>query len=261
MAFGGHLRGSTRHAPGLSDIEHDIDDECRSGGVSGAYPDLGARDRERAIADLAARQHGVVARSQLLALGFGRGAIAHRVDSRRLHPVHRGVYAVGRSALNRRGVWLAAVLACGGGAALSHWSAGALWGLIRPRGPTHVSRTAQRGRGPAGVALHRRRDLPGTDRCIRNGIAVTSVPRTLLDLAAVGGESTLARAVEEADRLGLLDLGALVELRRRCLGQAGTRRLEDVSPICARPLRPARSWSYGSPSSATARDCRRPRET
>jgi predicted transcriptional regulator of viral defense system len=83
----------------------------------------------RQIAALAARQHGVVSRAQLLALGLGQGAIDHRVVRGLLHPVHRGVYAVGHSVLGPRGQWLAAVLAARPGAVLSHSSAAALWGI------------------------------------------------------------------------------------------------------------------------------------
>src|SRR5213080_2878946 len=78
---------------------------------------------------LARRQHGVVARRQLLELGFSRQAIDHRIRRGRLHRVHNGVYAVGRPELTRHGRWMAAVLACGDGAALSHRSAAELWGI------------------------------------------------------------------------------------------------------------------------------------
>ena|SRR5205823_2542825 len=80
-----------------------------------------------AIWDLAERQHGAVARCQLLALGMHPQAIKHRVASRRLHPVMRGIYAIGRPRLTQRGRWMAAVLACGPHAVLSHHGAARLW--------------------------------------------------------------------------------------------------------------------------------------
>src|SRR6478609_8968123 len=83
---------------------------------------------------LAERQHGVVGRGQLVRLGLGRRAIQHRIDRGRLHPVMRGVYAVGRPELSLHGRWMAAVLACGSGAILSHGSAAALWGILPERG-------------------------------------------------------------------------------------------------------------------------------
>src|SRR5215207_10956806 len=84
---------------------------------------------DRAIGALAERQHGLVSRAQLLELGLGRRAIEHRLELGRLEPVHRGVYTIGHRLLSRDGRWMAAVLACGPGAVLSHHSAAALWGL------------------------------------------------------------------------------------------------------------------------------------
>jgi hypothetical protein len=87
------------------------------------------RPRDRAIAVLASRQHGVVARRQLEQLGLERGAIQHRLADGRLHRIHVGGYAVGHGAISPYGRWMAAVLACGPRAVLSHASAAALWGL------------------------------------------------------------------------------------------------------------------------------------
>jgi len=88
--------------------------------------------------DLAHQQHGVVTRDQLLRLGFSDAAIRHRVERRRLHPVHRGVYAVGRSALDQSGRWMAAVLSCGPRAALSHSSALAAWAIGSEGGEVEI---------------------------------------------------------------------------------------------------------------------------
>ena len=107
-----------------------------------------SRSCDREIAWIAARQHGVAARVQLTELGLGDGAVDHRVARGLLHPVHRGVYAVGHPVLSRHGAWLAAVLAVGEGAVLSHRSAAALWG-IRDTRRARLGR-ALVGNGPRG---------------------------------------------------------------------------------------------------------------
>src|SRR3954465_6537633 len=95
---------------------------------------------DAAIARVAARQHGVVTAKQLAAVGLGRAAISERTKSGRLHRLHRGVYAVGHRAPSHHARWMAAVLACGEGAVLSHGSAAALWQLLKPLDrPIHVS--------------------------------------------------------------------------------------------------------------------------
>src|SRR5256885_9655955 len=82
---------------------------------------------------LVRRQHGAVTKSQLIGLGYTRHAIEHRVKKGRLHPLWRGVYAVGRREVTREGMWIAAVLTCGEGAVLSHHSAAALWALRKEK--------------------------------------------------------------------------------------------------------------------------------
>src|ERR1700742_1610341 len=92
------------------------------------------------VANLARRQHGVVSIDQLRALGVGEGAVRRRVAAGRLHRLHRGVYAVGHRSLTWRGLWLAAVLAAGDGAVLSHSSAASLWKFLSPtQGPIHLT--------------------------------------------------------------------------------------------------------------------------
>jgi hypothetical protein len=114
---------------------------------------------DRPLAAVAARQWGVISRSQLEALGLGRGAIAWRVREGRLHRLHAGVYAVGHKRVGREGRYLAAVLACGPGAALSHRAAAAWWGLLASDA-TRVDVSASRGRhGGPGIRLHRPRSL------------------------------------------------------------------------------------------------------
>jgi Protein of unknown function (DUF559)/Transcriptional regulator, AbiEi antitoxin len=194
--------------------------------------------REGEIGVLAESQHGVVARRQLLALGLGRGAIDARVRIGRLQVVHRGVYATGHGPLNLRAKWLAAVLGCGDDAALSHRNAACLWGLVRPpRGPIEV--TDPRGsRGPANIRLYRSK-LAADERTVEARVPVTSVPRTLLDLAEVLDEDGLRRAFEEADRLKLLrmpDLERVCSRVGRRKGVPALRRLiaTATAPIIAR---------------------------
>jgi predicted transcriptional regulator of viral defense system len=119
-------------------------------GNKGDSPDL-------EIARIAARQYGVVTHRQLLAAGLGRSAISKRAGRGRLHRLHRGVYAVGHVAFDIERHWMAAVLACGDGAVLSHGSAAAHWGLLRPfDGPVEVSVPSNDGyRQRPGIRLHR----------------------------------------------------------------------------------------------------------
>jgi predicted transcriptional regulator of viral defense system len=135
------------------------------------------------IAALAGRQHGVVERSQLEAMGLGRGAIAHRVAAGRLHRVHRGVYAVGHPLLTANGYRMAPVLACGPGAALSHASAAALWEIRATRATRiDVSVPTAAGRGTRkGVRVHRATSLRPDEVTEKAGIRVTTPARTLLD--------------------------------------------------------------------------------
>lgn len=157
--------------------------------------------RDAAVADLARRQHGVVSRAQLGVLGLSRREIEWHVRRRWIHRVHHGVYAVGHLALSRNGQFMAAVLAAGEGAALSHFSAAVLWGVLEDRGAmVHV--TAPRRRRVRGVVVHVS-PLDG-QRVRRQGIVVTTPARTLVDLAdVVNQRRTLERAFDEAEYLKL----------------------------------------------------------
>lgn len=185
--------------------------------------------RERALAELATRQHGVVARNQLLALGFGDEAIKLRLEVGRLSALHEEVYTVGHRRVGKRGYWWAGVLAYRDGALLSHRSAAELWGFGRQRRPVEV--TAARGRQGidrrTGVWIHRCRLYP-EDRVIRDGIPVTSVARTLFDLAEVVDFSRLRHAWEEADRLRLLRLRAVEEVCERGYGRRALRPIRQL---------------------------------
>ncbi|MEX0992370.1 MAG: type IV toxin-antitoxin system AbiEi family antitoxin domain-containing protein [Solirubrobacterales bacterium] len=170
-----------------------------------------SRRVDAAIAALAERQHGLVARAQLVGLGLGHGAIDYRVRCGRLHNVHRGVYAVGHRVLSREGRWMAAVLVAGRDAALSHRSAAALWGVHKSaRGRIEVS-VPRAVRSHAGLQVHVSRVRPDEVTAL-HGIPVTTPPRTLLDLAGAVGRRQLERAIEEAEVLQLTDALSLEDL-------------------------------------------------
>lgn len=163
------------------------------------------------VARIAEAQHGVVHLRDLRAAGLGDGAILSRARAGRLHRVHRGVYAVGHRRLSQDGRWSAAVLALGDGAALSHVSAAALWQL-RPSSShlIHVTVPTSAGRpSRPGIVVHRSRTLSDVEVIRHHAIAVTSVARTMLDLAAMIAVGPLERAVEQSLALRLFDLPAL----------------------------------------------------
>lgn len=152
------------------------------------------------IARIAARQHGVVTTAQLVAAGLSPAAISKRTKAGRLHRVHRGVYSVGYAASTREAEWMAAVLACGPDAALSHRSAAELWGLLRPaEGPVEVTVPSQNGRRQRGFVVHRCAALPRNARTIRNLIPVTTPWRTIEDLERAVSPHLHRRAIREAE--------------------------------------------------------------
>jgi very-short-patch-repair endonuclease len=151
------------------------------------------------ISALAGRQHGVVARAQLIAADIGARAIDLRLRSGRLHPLHRGVYAVGHQVVSLRGRWMAATLATGG--VLSHRSAGALWGLRPFNGRIEITVPWDKTQRP-GLLLHRAVLAPD-EITARDGIPVTTPARTQLDLAGVLQKHQLQQAINEAERLRL----------------------------------------------------------
>ena len=210
---------------------------------------------DKALAELAVRQWGVVSVAQLQALGIGRSAVTRRVQAGRLRRVHRGVYAVGGAVLPREGRWLAAVLACGDRAVLSHLSAAVHWNLLHYDAPRpEVTAPASR-RRVSGIRLHRSRFLDAQDTTIHEGIPVTTVHRTLLDLAADAPDHHLERALAQAERLRLYDQRA--DRRRRSPGPMATK-APSASRTRSRPTRNGRaaSWSAacaGSPATTSSR--------
>jgi very-short-patch-repair endonuclease len=187
------------------------------------------RSADAVIGALAAAQHGVVARSQLAVLGIGRGAIDRRLSRGRLVAIHRGVFAVGHVVLTRRGWWMAAVLAAGPGAVLSHRSAAALWGIRDTARAEHEVTVPRHRRCRAGVRVHHS-DLPADETTVADGIPVTTPARTLLDLAAVLTPHQLERAVHETEYRRLtspLSLDALLTLHPKRRGTATLKMIVD----------------------------------
>jgi very-short-patch-repair endonuclease len=171
------------------------------------------------IARIAARQHGVVGVAQLRRARLDKHATSRRVGSGRLHPVHRGVYAVGHTRLTFEGRCMAAVLALGEGAVVSHLSAAALWGLVKPAtGAIHVSLPHNSGRERRkGIAIHQSRTLSAVHVTRRNGIPLTNPRRTLRDLYSVSPQPVFRAAVRRAlDRrlISSADLTSEADLTR-----------------------------------------------
>jgi predicted transcriptional regulator of viral defense system/very-short-patch-repair endonuclease len=182
------------------------------------------RGDDHGLAQLARRQHGVVARQQLLKLGMSEEAIEVRIRAGRLHPLHAGVYAVGHSAISRHGRWLAAVLVSGPVAVLSHLSAAALWG-IRPNSRNRIDVTVPH-RSRSSDAIYRHLSvLPADERTVVDGIPVTSAPRTIFDLAATSTIDQVGSAIRQAEYRRLYDRLSLVDMVERYPRRRGVRRV------------------------------------
>lgn len=185
--------------------------------------------RERRLAKLARGQYGVVTRAQLLRLGFTPAAIGRRVRAERLAVLQRGIYAVGHAALRSEGRALAAQLACGPGAVLSHASAPEHLGL--PRMSAALYDVTVRGgahRRRPGVRIHRTGSLPPEEILTRGPIRVTTLGRTALDLAEVGPARRVRRMLREAELQRMLDLGCLEAVIARHPTRSGAARLRAI---------------------------------
>jgi hypothetical protein len=179
------------------------------------------------LAKLAGRQHGVVARSQLRWLGFSSQAIKTLVARARLHRISRGVYAPGHKRLTAKGRWMAGVLACGPGAVLSHAEAAALHDL-RQIGSGPVNVTAPRRHELEGIRCHWARRISAGDTTVVDGIPVTSVARTYLDLAEIVTHRRLIEALEAGQRQDKLDVSAVRVVIARNPGRHGIKALADA---------------------------------
>jgi hypothetical protein len=194
------------------------------------------------IAELAGRQFNRVSRRQLLDLGLSDKAVRHRVVTGRLVAVEQGVFAIAPVLEDDWGRWMAATLTAPG-SVLSHMSAAVAWGLLSvERGVECVTRPGSGGpRRHGGVLAYRSSTLDG-DVVMNRGIPITSVPRTLLDLARTVGDRALARALRESVRLKVMTLAALGDRLEEYRGRRGSRRLaETVARYAGLPLERARS--------------------
>jgi very-short-patch-repair endonuclease len=203
-------------------------------------PKVTNTDPDAVIARLASNQHGVVSLGQLERAGIRQRGTANRVAAQRLHRIHRGVYAVGHRGLSEKGRWMAAVLACGPKAVLSHQSAAALWGIepSRARSSPAPSRPATphvtvpgEAKSRNGIRVHRSQTLFPSEVTRRAGIPVTTASRTLTDLRRLLPKPRFAAALRQAEYLGLpLDNGlepdhTRSELEARFLGLLRRHRL------------------------------------
>jgi very-short-patch-repair endonuclease len=178
---------------------------------------------DEAIARLAAGQHGVVSRAQLRLAGVGEGAIDRRIRLCRLHRVHRGVYLVGHTVAPSRAREMAAVLACGPRAVVSHRTAAGLWALLSPDRLRAVDVTVVESwaKSRPGVKVHLARRLERRDLRQLDGIPITSPARTLLDLAVVVPTDAFERALAEAEARRLVRERDLKDVLSRNRGRRG----------------------------------------
>lgn len=170
---------------------------------------------------MADRQHGVISIRQLRRLGYSHRTVRRGVERARLHRIHHGIYAVGHTNLSLQGRCLAAVLASGPGALLSHYSAGWLLGLISTRPiPVHVTTPVPRKWRDA-VRIHRSETLCDADQTLEQGIPTTSIARTALDLAAVLRFRSLRRLIRRSEELEAFDLPDFQSVLARNRGHRG----------------------------------------
>jgi very-short-patch-repair endonuclease len=172
----------------------------------------------------------VVSRRQLLELGFSRQAVEHRLGNGRLHPVRRGVYSVGRQEVNDHGRWMAAVLACGDGAALSHSSAAALWRIgFERRNVVELSVPSPFQKRHRGLRIHRRPSLnPERDLTREYGIPVTTPVQTLIDTTLRLDRAGVERMINEADKYNLAHPPGIRRALDQRAGEPGVAQLRHI---------------------------------
>lgn len=189
----------------------------------------GSTRQSRAVWALVRAQHGVVTRDQLTKLGYGRHAVSHRIKKGMLHPIHRGVYAVGRPSLTQHGRWMAAVLACGDGAVLSHSSAAALWRIgFEQSGSIELSLPSRSHREVPRLRIHRRPSLQPRDVTTRHGIPVTTPIQTIIDMTLRLDRRGIERAINEADKYDLVHPPGLRKALDERVGEPGVACLRQI---------------------------------
>jgi len=187
------------------------------------------RAHDRVIAELAERQFGVVTRAQLMRAGISDHAITHRLRTSRLHPLHRGVYAVGHRAVSEPARELAAMLACGDQAVVSHHAAAARWEIRPPRkGEIDITVPVGRNRRRPGVRVHRAVHLDARDIRTRGPLRLTAPARTVLDLAGELPLRKLEQAIAEARARGLIADGELEAALGHAPNRPGSRALREL---------------------------------
>jgi hypothetical protein len=199
-----------------------------------------ARHSDELIAEAAASQHGIISRRQLARLGLSRRMVEWRLVAGRLHRIHQGVYAVGHATVSARGRLIAATLAAGPRAVLSHRSAAVLWGLRAAAGGAVEVTSPRRLRPRPAIRVHRAA-LPADEVTTREGIPVTGLFRTLLDYAAGARSEELERALHEAEVARLTDRMTLSALIDRYPGRRGVARLRAAAATLERGVGATRS--------------------
>jgi len=188
------------------------------------------------VAKLAEGQQGVVSHGQLVGLGVGASAIQRRVRAGRLHRVHLGVYLVGHLARAPHATEMAALLACGEAAVLSHRSAAFVWSAGASRPPqVHVTVGGDWSARRPGVVVHRSERLEQTDVEERHGLKLTSAERTILDLAAVLSPAVLEWFIGQAFARRLVSPAALAARAEASLGWRGIRKLRAALDLSGGP--------------------------
>jgi hypothetical protein len=208
-------------------VMHQIGAKHWSRLLEAASAELASGGTDAAIAFLAAHQHDMLARWELLALGVERGAIRARLAGKRLHPVHRAVYSLSPRVRTEAGAFIAAVLALGPDAVVARRGAGAHWG-IRPSAGPRVEVISPRSLPRRSRIVPVRALLPDDEWTIHDGIPVTTVPRTILDLAAVLPRAQLEQCLERAEALRLRDTLSVADLLTRYPGARGSRKLRTI---------------------------------
>jgi very-short-patch-repair endonuclease len=207
-------------------------------GVCRDMPDKSPARPDVRLARAAADQWGVLSLDELFACGLSRGAVADRARNGRLHPIHRGVYAVGHPSIPLEGRFLAAVKACGPTAILSHFAAAAVWGFMPwdDRYP-EVTVVGAWARSHPGLRIHRTTTLDRRDILRRHGIPATSPGRTLLDLAATLDHRPLRGATRRAQSLHRVNLRQLADVLARHPRRRGSARLARIIATGPAPTR------------------------